>query len=81
MSGICCLLIYPGGVGLVGVVFLGDEQEQNAIPQLDPVERSDSHVEEDPEQSRHRNHLQDGLHENGQTWIQTGISFVNTGEG
>lgn len=67
---------YHGGVRFVGVVFLGDQQEQYPIPQLDAAERGDAHVEEDPEESCHWNHLQDRLHEDGQAWNKTGVGRV-----
>ena len=61
---------YSGGVGLIRVVFLRDEQKQGTIPQLDAVQRRDSHVEEDPKQGWHGDHLQDRLHQNRQTLKQ-----------
>ena len=50
------------------MVLLGDEQQQDAVPQLDAVQRGDAHVEEDSEQSGHGDHLQYGLHQDGQAW-------------
>ena len=57
------------------MVFLRDEQEQDPIPQLDAVERGNPHVEEDPKQGRHGNHLEDGFHQNGQTSKQREVQM------
>lgn len=48
---------YSCSIGFIGVIFFGNKKEQNSIPKLNPTEGCDSHVEEDSEQSRNRNHF------------------------
>lgn len=50
------------------MVFLWCDQQKHSVPHLDSTQRGDTHVEENAEQSCHRNHLQNGLHENRNTW-------------
>lgn len=49
------------------MVFLWRDQQKHSVPHLDATQRGDTHVEEDAEESSHGNHLQDGLHVNGNT--------------
>lgn len=70
---------YPGDIGLGGMVFLRRDQQKHSVPHLDATQRGYTHVEEDAEQGRHRNHLQDRFHVNRNTWKSqrgTGRSFI-----
>lgn len=59
---------YPCGIGVRRMVFLWCDQQEHSVPHLDTTQRSDTHVEEDAEQSSHGNHLQNRLHVNRNTW-------------
>ena len=50
------------------MVLLRCDQQQYPVPHLDSTQRGDTHVEEDAEQGRHRNHLQYRFHENRNSW-------------
>jgi hypothetical protein len=49
------------------LIFFRHEHQQESVVELESVQRSESHVEEDPVQHRHRDSAQNRGHEDGET--------------